>query len=778
MATLLHRLGLASVRHRLLVTIAWLVALVAVGVGAGTLSGATANSFSIPGQESTTALSLMKERFGDASAGATVQVVFEAPAGQRITDPANAAKVTEIVAGLGRLPGVAAVSNPLDPKSPTVSRDQVAAYSSVTYPVQPSEVTDEQRAAITAAVDQARSGGLTVEARGEALSNPADIGGASEILGVVVALIVLALTYGSLVAAGMNLLTAIAGVGIGAAGIVTLTGFTELQSTTPILAVMLGLAVGIDYALFIVTRFRHELRRGLSVEAAAAMSVGTAGAAVVTAGLTVVIALAGLSVVGIPFLSEMGIAAAATIVIAVLVAITLVPAILGFIGHRALPRKQRSLPPVAVGPYVTPASVAVSSAASAGRSSAASVGGSSAASVGGFSAASAGGSSAGDDLPAGRGFIRGWARLVSEQRWLSLIGAVAVLAVIAIPFFSMKTTLAQRAAEGTTQARAQAIIDSRFGPGISSPLIVLVDGPNAAAHATVVQKQIATLPDVALALPATPNRDGSAALVTLIPASGPEDQKTVDLVHAIRDQVDDADGARVYVTGSTAVSIDVSQKLNDALPVYLGLVVGLAFVLLVLVFRSLLVPVVGVLGFLLTIGAAFGATVAVFQWGWAADAVNAGSTGPILSLAPIIIVGILFGLAMDYQVFLVSRMHEAHAHGADPKHAIVTGFRQAAPVVIAAATIMFAVFAAFVPEGNDTIKPIAFALAVGIAFDAFVVRMIAVPAALALLGHSAWWLPSWLRWLPELDVEGAALERRPPAADDNLAPSDQVAARV
>ncbi|WP_430790092.1 MMPL family transporter [Actinoplanes sp. G11-F43] len=720
MATLLHRLGLASVRHRLLVTIAWLVALVAVGVGAGTLSGATANTFSIPGQESTTALSLMEERFGDTSSGATVQVVFQAPDGQKITDPVNAAQVTELVGTLGKLPGVAGASNPLDPQAPTVSQDQVAAYSSVTYPVQPSEVTEEQREAILDLVEQAGSGALTVEARGEALSNPADIGGASEILGVVVALIVLALTYGSLVAAGMNLLTAIVGVGIGAAGIVTLTGFMDLQSTTPILAVMLGLAVGIDYALFIVTRFRHELRRGLSVEAAAAMSVGTAGAAVVTAGLTVVIALAGLSVVGIPFLSEMGIAAAATIVIAVLVAITLVPAILGWIGARALPRKQRQAEPGSVDP---------------------------------------------DVLPDGRGFIKGWARMVTEQRWLSLIVAVALLGVIAIPFFSMKTTLAQRAAEGSTQAYAQEIMDARFGPGVSSPLLILVDGPNSAAHATEVQKQVAGLPDVAMALPATPNPDGSAALITIIPASGPEDEKTVDLVHAIRDQTADADGAEVYVTGSTAISIDVSQKLNDALPVYLALVVGLAFVLLVLVFRSLMVPVVGVLGFLLTIGAAFGATVAVFQWGWAADAVNAGSTGPILSLAPIIIVGILFGLAMDYQVFLVSRMHEAHAHGAGPKEAIVTGFRQAAPVVIAAATIMFAVFAAFVPEGNDTIKPIAFALAVGIAFDAFIVRMIAVPAALALLGRAAWWLPSWLRWLPELDVEGAALERKPPVID-------------
>ncbi|WP_342669819.1 MULTISPECIES: MMPL family transporter [Actinoplanes] len=700
-------------------TIAWLVALVAVAAGAVTLSGSTTNTFSIPGQESTTALDLMKDKFGAASAGATVQVVFQAPDGQKITDPQNAAQVAQTVASLGTLPGVVSASNPLDQAQPTVSPDLAAAYSSVTYAVTPSEVTDDQRAAVLSALDPARAGGLTVEARGEALSNPADIGGASEILGVVVALIVLALTYGSLVAAGMNLLTAVAGVGIGAAGLVTLTGFMDLQSTTPILAVMLGLAVGIDYALFIVTRHRHELRRGLPVEAAAAMAVGTAGAAVVTAGLTVVIALVGLSVVGVPFLSEMGIAAAATIVIAVLVAITLVPAILGFIKLKALPKKQRDLPPA----------------------------------------------TGGEELPDGRGFIKGWANLVAKQRVLSLIVAIGVLAVIAIPFFSMETTLNQRPAEGTTQARAQAIMDARFGEGVSNPLLVLIDGPNAVAHAATVQPKVAGLADVALATPAQPNQDGTAALITIIPSSGAEDQKTIDLVHTIRDTVDDADGAEVYVTGSTAVSIDVSQKLNDALPVYLALVVGLAFVLLVLVFRSLLVPVVGVLGFLLTIGAAFGATVAVFQWGWAADAVNAGSTGPILSLAPIIIVGILFGLAMDYQVFLVSRMHEAHAHGAEPRQAIITGFRQAAPVVTAAATIMFAVFAAFVPEGNDTIKPIGFALAVGIAFDAFIVRMIAVPAALALMGKAAWWLPSWLRWLPELDVEGAALERRAPQAE-------------
>jgi len=425
----------------------------------------------------------------------------------------------------------------------------------------------------------------------------------------------------------------------------------------------------------------------------------------------VVIALAGLSVAGIPFLTEMGLAAAATIVFAVLVAITLVPAFLGAIGMRALPKKERG---------------------------------------------------GGVQEQKDRGFYRGWAHMVTHQRVLSLIVAVAALAVIAIPFFSMQTTLIQRAAEGSTQEKADAIISERFGPGFAGPLLVLVDGSGSPAYAATVRERIAGLQDVAFVAEPRVNQAQNAALITIIPGSGPEDQATLDLVHAIRDDVADGPDAQVYVTGQTAVSIDVSEKLDQALPIYLILVVGLAFVLLVLVFRSLLVPVVGVVGFLLTIGAALGATTAVFQWGWLSALVNAQTTGPLLSLAPIIIVGILFGLAMDYQVFLVSRMHEAHAHGARPMDAVVTGFKQAAPVVVAAATIMFSVFAGFVPEGNDTIKPIAFALAIGILFDAIVVRMVIVPAAIALLGRSAWWLPRWLSWLPVVDVEGAALERHAP----------------
>jgi RND superfamily putative drug exporter len=700
MATVLHRLGLAAVRHRLAVTVAWLVALIAVAIGAATLSGPTVNTFSIPGQESTTALDLMKQRFGAASAGATAQVVFQGP----VTDPAVAGRITQVVATLGKLPGVVSASNPLDPRAPVVSPGRDAAISTVTYGVQAEAITPAQRQALFTAVDQGRAGGLAVEVRGDATKESgADVGGPAEVIGVVVALVVLALTYGSLVAAGMNLLTAVVGVATGALGIVTLTGFVELQSTTSILAVMLGLAVGIDYALFIVTRFRHELRRGLPVEEAAGMAVGTAGSAVVTAGLTVVIALAGLSVAGIPFLTEMGLAAAATVVIAVLVAITLVPAILGFIGQRALPRRIR----------------------------------------------------------AERGFYRGWAGVVTGRRWVSLVVAVAALALIAVPVVRMRTSLVQPAVPGSSAAKADAIIAERFGPGFAGPLLVLVDGSGAASYATTVREKVAALPGVVVASPPRPAPAGTAALITIIPASGPDAAATVDLVHELRDEVADGPAAKVYVTGTTAVSIDVSQKLSDALPVYLALVVGLAFVLLVLVFRSIAVPVAGVLGFLLTIGAALGATTAVFQWGWLADLVNVRVTGPLMSLSPIIIVGILFGLAMDYQVFLVSRMREEHVHGATPTRAITEGFRHGARVVTGAALIMVGVFTGFIVEDAVLIKSIGFALAFGILVDAFVVRMTLIPAVMALLGERAWWLPAWLdRRLPRVDVEGEQFEQR------------------
>ncbi|NIZ91981.1 MMPL family transporter [Kineococcus rubinsiae] len=742
MATFLHRLGLGAHRHRLVVVVVWLLVLVGTGVSAATLSGKTISTFDIPGQESTTALKLIDERFGTGGGGAGAQVVLQAPGEEQITTPANAQALAGVVAELGALPGVASATNPLDPGAPTVSADQRAAYSSLTYAAQAPEITDAQREALLDVVADARAQGFQAEVTGEATVPVTEVGGIGEVVGVVAALVVLGITYGSLVAAGMNLLTAVVGVGIGALGVTTLTGFVDLQSTTPILAVMLGLAVGIDYALFIFTRFRTELLRHrepeepLDVGKAVAVAVGTAGSAVLTAGTTVVIALAGLSVAGIPFLTEMGLAAAATVVIAVLVALTLVPAVLSYVGPKALPPSARRAVTHRGGRHVAFAT------------------------------------------DTERGLFRHWGRTVTRHRWPSLVVAVLALGVIALPVFSMQTSLDQPPAPGSTQARATQILSDRFGPGVTGPLVVLVDGPDAVARGNAVTAEAGTLPGVALATPAQPNPTGTAALVTVIPITSPQSEETSDLVKALRARLaaDPAGDTRAYVTGATAVSVDVTAKLADELPVYLVLVVGLAFVLLVLVFRSILVPVVGVLGFLLTIGVSLGATTAVFQWGWLKDLVLSDTTGPLLSLAPIIVVGILFGLAMDYQVFLVSRMHEAHAHGTEPRQAVVTGFRQAAPVVLAAAAIMFAVFAGFVPEGDATLKPIAFALAIGILADAVVVRMVAVPAALALLGGAAWWLPRWLHWLPTLDVEGAALERGAPTPRAGRSPAGSAGA--
>ncbi|SEK54678.1 putative drug exporter of the RND superfamily [Blastococcus sp. DSM 46786] len=722
MAVLLSRLGALAHRRRLPVILVWLVVLVAGGAGAATLAGETSDAFNIPGQESTTALERIDEEFGSAG-GASARVVVAAPDGGTLTTPENAAAIQQLVAELGGLPGVAGASNPLDPAAPAVNADQTTAYSTVTFAAGLGEVTPEQRDALLEAVEAAGDGALTVEVTGQAIQEPPHVGGPSEVIGVVVALVVLAVTYGSLVTAGMNLLTAVVGVGIGVLGVTVATGFAELSSTTPILAAMLGLAVGIDYALFIVTRFRQELRHGSPVGTAISTAVGTAGSAVVTAGLTVVIALLGLAVVGIPFLTQMGIAAAATIVVAVLVAITLVPAALSYLGRRALPRRQRAVTDPAASRWMER-------------------------------------EDAGD-----RGFLAGWVATVTRHRVLSLLLAVVVLGVIAIPFFSMRTTLVQEPAEDSTAARADQLLAEGFGEGFLGPLTILFEGDGAPEAAASAGATIAEVDDVALVTPPTPNADGTAALLNVIPGSGPATAETEQLVEDLRAELADLDGVEASVTGATAVSVDVAESLNEALPVYLLLVVGLALVLLVLVFRSLLVPLVGVLGFVLTVGASLGAAVAVFQWGWLADLVALEVTGPLISLTPILVIGILFGLAMDYQIFLVSRMHEAHSHGAAPLEAIRTGFRQAAPVVVAAALIMFSVFAGFVPAGEPTIKSIAFALAAGILFDAFVVRMVLVPAALALLGHRAWWLPRWLQRLPVLDVEGAALEKSGPAHD-------------
>ncbi|MEU5219610.1 MMPL family transporter [Streptomyces sp. NPDC020807] len=709
MATFLYKLGRAAFRRRRLVALLWVALLAVAGIGAATAPVATSSSFSIPGTEAQRAFDLLEERFPGAGAdGASARVVFKAPEGQKVTDAAHKAVVEDTVAALKA--GSDQIVSVADPYTAhAVSQDGSTAYVSVAYKVNAMELTDETRDALKQAGESAQGKGLTVELGGDALQSMPETG-AGEIVGVVIAGIVLVITFGSLVAAGLPLLTAVIGVGIGVSSITALANALDLGNTTSTLAMMIGLAVGIDYALFIVSRYRAELADGREKEEAAGRAVGTAGSAVVFAGLTVVIALVGLAVVNIPMLTKMGFAAAATVVIAVLIALTLIPALLGFAGDKVVGRKRRK-------------------ALAEGKGLA----------------------EEGDGKP--NGGTR-WARFVIRRPVMVLLAGVLGLGAIAVPAASLEMGLPDDGAKpvSTTERRAYDTLSDGFGPGFNGPLLVVVDGDKAAADRTV--SAIKELKGWAAVTPPTLNKAGDAAMITVVPKDRPSSAETETLVHDIRE----ATGDDVLVSGATAMNVDFSQKMNDALVPYLALVVGLAFILLTLVFRSVLVPLKAALGFLLSVVAALGAVVAVFQWGWLGGLFGVEQTGPVMSMMPIFMVGVVFGLAMDYEVFLVTRMREAYVHGQRPGEAIVTGFRHSARVVVAAAVIMIAVFSGFIGMDDQMIKMIGFGLAVAVLFDAFVVRMAIVPAVLALLGHKAWWLPKWLdRVLPNVDVEGEGL---------------------
>lgn len=719
MATFLYKLGRLTFRRRRFVALIWVALLAVAGVGMATASTDTSNSFSIPGTEAQRAFDLLEQRNPGTSAdGATARVVFKAPEGEKVTDPANKSEISGIVKELeSGSEQIASVADPFQKQA--VSQDGSTAYISVGYEVSSMELTEETREALTGAAEDARSGGMKVEIGGDALQVMPHTGTA-EVIGVAIAAVVLVITFGSLVAAGLSLLTALIGVAIGVGTITALADVLDLGSTTAILATMIGIAVGIDYALFIVSRYRAELAEGREHEEAAGRAVGTAGSAVVFAGLTVVIALAGLSVVNIPMLTKMGLAAAGAVAVAVVIALTLVPAALGFAGRRVMGRKARK-------------------AAEAEKS---------------------------PEAKSNMGTR--WARFVLRKPvWVLLVGVLG-LGVIAVPAASLEMGLPDDGAqsESTTQRQAYDMLSDGFGPGFNGPLMTVVDTKNSSdgkAAVARVSEEIESIGVVAVA-PATFNKAGDTATIVVIPEDRPSSAATEEVVHSIRDAGQDikADtGADVLVTGATAMNIDFSQKMNDALLPYLALVVGLAFLLLMLVFRSVLVPLKAALGFLLSVVAALGAVVAVFQWGWLGSLFGVEQTGPIMSMMPIFMVGVVFGLAMDYEVFLVTRMREAYVHGESPGQAIVTGFKHGARVVTAAAVIMIAVFSGFIGSSEQMIKMIGFSLAVAVLFDAFVVRMAIVPAVLALLGKRAWWLPRWLdRALPDVDVEGEKLQKR------------------
>ncbi|MVO85357.1 MMPL family transporter [Streptomyces sp. p1417] len=731
MATFLYRIGRWAFRRRRLVGGLWLGGLLLAVVAAAVAPSGEEEDISMPGTESQKAFDLLDERFPESnSQGAEARLVFRAPDGQRVTAGKNKAAVERT---LGSLDGSDQVALATDPYGTgAVSKDGTVAYSTITYTADAVDLEESVKSALEGAADRARAAGLTVEIGGSALDAEESPGGTTEIVGVAVAAVVLVLALGSLVAAGLSLLTAFVGVAIAFGLVSALAVPLGLTSTVAILALMLGLAVGIDYALFITSRYRDERARGREPEEAAGRAVGTAGSAVVFAGATVFIALVGLGVVGIPELTKMGMGGAGAVALAVLVALTLTPALFGFFGRRVLSRAVRK----------------------GGRTASA--------------------HPHAESAEAGRGGLgTRWARFVLRRPVAVLLTAGLGLGAVALPALSLELGLPGDESKSveTTQRRAYDLLSDGFGPGFNGPLTVVVDTSKSAdaARATtdLVVKTVRGVDGVASVGTPVLSKSKDTAVLTAVPRTAPNSGETKDVVQAIRGAVAgvEADtGAGVYVTGTTAMNIDISEAMSDALIPYLTVVIGLAVLLLTVVFRSILVPVKAALGFLLSVGAAFGVLVAVFQWGWAADLIGIEQTGPVMSLMPILVIGIVFGLAMDYEVFLLTRMREAHVHGASPGEAVVNGFRHSGRVVAAAAIIMISVFAGFIGMSSPTIQTMGVGLAAAVAFDAFVVRMAIVPAVLALLGHRAWWLPRILtRVLPDVDIEGEKLSPHVPA---------------
>ncbi|MFJ1750927.1 MMPL family transporter [Streptomyces sp. NPDC088116] len=720
MAALLHSLGRSAFRHRGRFLAGWLLLIVLVGGGLAALGSHLDSEATIPGSQSQEGIDLL-EKSQPASTGVTAQLVFVAPKGSTVDDPAYRAVIGKTVAEAGKAPQVESAVDPFGAKS--VSTDRRTALAQVLYPIKRDALNDSSVAALEEIAEEARSSGLRAEVGGTIYSTAGLEVGIGEVIGLAVAVVVLVLTFGSLLAAGLPLLTALVGLAIGLLGLLLVSNVATVSSTAPSLALMVGLAVGIDYALLILSRHRTQLASGMDAEESAARATATAGSAVVFAGLTVIIALSGLSVVGIPFLSVMGLAAAGTVLTAVLVAVTLLPALLGFAGTRLRPkpgsradRRERAAP--------------------------------------------------GDRRYGGER----WARLVTRRPLVTMGAVVLGLGLMAVPAAQLTLAMPDNgtAAPESTQRKAYDLISDAFGPGRNGRLLVLVrteegGAPEPAATRVATGIDRLRLPEVISVSPPQFGEDARTAILTVVPKDGPRDETTERLVRDIRaaapELAAEAD-ADVLVTGSTAAAIDVSDRLTSSLLPFATIVVGLALILLLLVFRSIVIPVKAVFGFLLSVGAAFGTVVAVFQWGWLADLFGVPTTGPVFSFMPIILIAVLFGLAMDYEVFLVSRMHEEFVHTGKHRESVITGSRHASRVVTAAALIMFSVFASFVTAEDLTLKPIALGLAVGIVVDAFLIRMTLVPAILALAGNRAWWLPHRLdRMLPDVEPRRSAPHR-------------------
>jgi RND superfamily putative drug exporter len=595
-----------------------------------------------------------------------------------------------------------------------VSTDGTTAVTSIQFDRSLNLLPAESKEAVIETITDANIDGVEAEVSNDIAQAIPEILGPGEIGGVIIAAVVLFIMLGTLIGAGLPLINALLGVGVGVLASLALSGTVEMLSVTPVLGVMLGLAVGIDYSLFILNRHRTQLRTGTPLHESIGLANGTSGNAVVFAGATVLIALLALNLTGIPFLGLMGTVGAVCVFVAILIAITMTPALLSLVGEKILSKKARSR----------------------------------------------------------INHTDHHARVPSKpmntvRAVITVVAGVALLLIVAIPALSMRLGLPAGSSEpiDSSSYKAYKLVDDKFGAGVNGPLIVVADLEEAVSDDTLISEQvrIGTLlkaeNDVVAIAPIGASDDNLILAFQVVPEEGPTSESTEQLVRDLRGL--EIDGvSSLGVAGNASGNIDVSEKLADALPLYLLVVVGLSLIILIVVFRSILVPVTATLGFVLSLFASFGGITAVFQWGWLASVFGVHDPGPILSFLPILVVGILFGLAMDYQLFLVSGMREAYAHGVPARLAVQRGVHAGRTVVIAAALIMISVFGGFIFSNSVMIQSIGLGLALGVLLDAFVVRLLIIPAVMHLLGDAAWWMPKWLdRILPNIDVEGSSLER-------------------
>lgn len=752
MANFLKKLGLFSFEHKWYVISAWSI-LISVVLGLMfTFQQPASDTISIPGTEAQTTIEKAEELFPNAGGG-TGRIVFEVPVGKTIDD--YKVVISQTLADAAKAKDVEQVISPFVFKE-AVSEDRRIAFAQLQLGVNRNNVTDQTAEEVASSLHIARDGGITAEAGGDIVRvAPTSILGIGEVVGVLVAAIVLIVMFKTIFAAGLPLVVAIFALVTGVGTVFALSGVIEINATTPVLAIMLGLAVGIDYSLFILSRYKNYILEGDDYKTAIASAVGTAGNAVLFAALTVIIALSALSVIRIPFLTNMGLAAAGTVAIAAVAALTLLPALTGLIGKRILPKKQRATHHA---------------------------------------------SKTHHELHISHSSM--WYRIghfISRKPLPIIAVTILLLAGLSYPVTDLRLGLPtdEYAASDTTQRKAYDILSRGFGAGFNGPLIVLAENINPPTSKEVEQTKLAllsgrlTLPPavqemigqnmqdpttsarslanyskaqqiasqlgtqsgVARAIPFSVTQSGEEALFQVLPTTGPSDEATIKLIKQLRNENDilnDSD-IRLSVTGTTAIQTDIDQKMLEALPPYLGITVGLSFIILLVAFRSILIPLKATIGFILSVGAMFGALVMTFQWG----AFGLFEPTPIISFLPIIGLGILFGLAMDYEFFMNSSIRESYVHSKNAKQSIKDGFSLGAKVVTAAAIIMVSVFGGFIFSNDDIIKQVGFGLAFGILIDAFLVRMLMGPAILSLLGNKAWYIPRWLAKItPRISIEG------------------------